>query len=128
MIGAAEKMLAPIILSISKLYPGPDNQYRIADTLNGRNGESRHRHLAFQVGIESDPAGAEAAIGVSCCGIVFNASSKPLPENVPAAASGYAATAAGAREQCSLKSNAVFKGSSVRAAELLQQYRVRKLL
>jgi len=79
--------------------------------------------VAFQVEIESDPAGAQVAIGVSCCGIVFNAPSKPLPENVPAAASGYATTVAGVREAVQLETQRCIQvwGSSGRAAEVLQQ-------
>lgn len=80
-MAAAEKMRAPIILSISKSYPGTDNIESLARAVT----EMGHRAaipVTFQVEIESDPAGAEAAIDMGCCGIVFNASAQPLPDNV----------------------------------------------
>lgn len=80
-IAAAEKMRAPIILSISKSYPGTDNIGSLARAVT----EMGHRAtipVTFQVEIEGDPAGAEAAIDMGCCGIVFNASAQLLPDNV----------------------------------------------
>ena len=80
-VSAAENMRAPIILSISRNYPGTDNIESLARAVS-EMGQRTAIPLAFQIEVDDTLQAAEAAINMGCGGVVFNASSHPLPENV----------------------------------------------
>lgn len=80
-IAAAESARAPIILSVSKSYPGADNITSLARAVI-EMGQCASIPVAFQIEVEDDPKVAEAAINMGCSGIVFNASMHQLPDNV----------------------------------------------
>ena len=80
-VAAAESMRAPIILSISRSCLDTNNIEPLARAVLeiARRAASP---VAFQIEVEDDPQGVQAAIEMGCSGVVFNASSRPLPENV----------------------------------------------
>lgn len=80
-VAAAENMRAPIILSVSKSYPGTDNIESLARAVI-EIGQRAAIPVTLQIEVDDDPQAAEAAIGMGCGGVVFNASSRPLPDNV----------------------------------------------
>ncbi len=80
-VAAAENMRAPIILSVSKSYPGTDNIESLSRAVI-EMGERAATPVAFQIEVDDDPQTAQAAINMGCSGVVFNASSRPLPDNV----------------------------------------------
>ena len=80
-VAAAEGMRAPIILSISKSYPGTDGIESLARGVI-EMGQRATIPVAFQIEVEDNPQAAAAAISMGCDGVVFNASSHPLPDNV----------------------------------------------
>lgn len=80
-IEAAEHLRAPIILSLSKSYPGAGGIESLAKAVI-EMGQRATIPVSFQVEVDNDPQLAEGAIGTGCGGVVFNASSCLLPENV----------------------------------------------
>lgn len=80
-VEAAEQMRAPIILSVSKAYPGTDNIESLARAVI-EMGQRATIPVAFQIEVDDDLQAAQAAIGMGCGGIVFNASGHLLPDNV----------------------------------------------
>lgn len=80
-VAAAEGMRAPIILSVSKSYPGTDSIESLARAVI-EMGQRATIPVAFQIEVEDNPQAAAAAISMGCDGVVFNASSHPLPDNV----------------------------------------------
>lgn len=80
-IEAAEHLRAPIILSLSKSYPGTGSIESLAKAVI-EMGQRAAIPVSFQVEVDNDPQAAEEAIGMGCGAVVFNASSHPLPENV----------------------------------------------
>lgn len=80
-VAAAEGMRAPIILSVSKAYPGTDSIESLARAVI-EMGQRASIPVAFQVEVEDNPQAAAAAINMGCDGVVFNASSHSLPDNV----------------------------------------------
>ncbi len=80
-VGAAESMRAPIILSVSKSYPGTHGIESLARGVI-EMGQRATIPVAFQVEVDDNFQAAAAAIDVGCDGVVFNASSHPLPDNV----------------------------------------------
>ena len=80
-VEAAENRRAPIILSVSRSYPGTDNIESLARAVIEISQRSTIP-VAFQIEVDDDPQAAGAAIGMGCGGVVFNASSRPLSENV----------------------------------------------
>ena len=80
-VKAAEGMRAPIILSVSKSYPGTDNIESLARAVI-EMGQRATIPVSFQIEVDNDPQAAEAAMSMGCGGVVFNASSSPLPNNV----------------------------------------------
>ena len=80
-VGAAETMRAPIILSVSKSYPGTDSIESLARGVI-EMGQRATIPVAFQVEVDDNFSAAAAAIDMGCDGVVFNASSHQLPENV----------------------------------------------
>lgn len=80
-VEGAENMRAPIILSVSKFYPGTDNIESLARAVI-EMGQRASIPVAFQIEVRDTSEAAQAAIEMGCGGVVFNASSRPLPENV----------------------------------------------
>lgn len=80
-VAAAENIRAPIILSVSKSYPGTDNIESLTRAVI-EMGQRAAIPVAFQIEVDDDPQAAEAAIEMTCGGVVFNASSHSLPDNV----------------------------------------------
>lgn len=80
-VAAAENMRAPIILSVSKSYPATDNIESLSRAVI-EMGQRAATPVAFQIEVDNDPQAAQAAISMGCGGVVFNASSHPLPDNV----------------------------------------------
>ena len=80
-VAAAENMRAPIILSVSKSYPGTDNIESLARAVI-EMGQRAATPVAFQMEVDDDPQAAQAAISMGCGGVVFNASCHLLPDNV----------------------------------------------
>lgn len=80
-VAAAESMRAPIILSISRSCPGTDNIEPLARAVL-EMAQRAASPVAFQIEVDDDPQAVQAAIDMGCSGVVFNASSRPLPENV----------------------------------------------
>lgn len=80
-VAAAENMRAPIILSVSNAYPGTDSIESLARGVI-EMGQRATIPVAFQIEVEDNPQAAAAAISMGCDGVVFNASSHPLPDNV----------------------------------------------
>lgn len=78
-VSAAETMRAPIILSVS--YPGTDSIVSLARGVI-EMGQRATIPVAFQVEVDDDFQAAAAAIDMGCDGLVFNASSHQLPDNV----------------------------------------------
>lgn len=80
-VEAAEHMRAPIILSISKSCPGTGNIESLARAVIEMS-QRAAIPVAFQMEVDDDLQAAQAAIGMGCGGVVFNASGHPLPDNV----------------------------------------------
>ncbi len=80
-VAAAETMRSPIILSLSKTYPGTDNIEPLALAVVGVARRATIP-IAFQVEVEDDPHAVTEAIKTGCGGIVFNASQRNFPDNV----------------------------------------------
>lgn len=80
-VEGAENMRAPIILSVSKFYPGTDNIESLARAVI-EMGQRASIPVAFQIEVRDTLEAAQAAIEMGCGGLVFNASSRPLVENV----------------------------------------------
>lgn len=80
-VAAAENMRAPIILSVSRSYPGTDNIESLARAVS-EMGQRTAIPLAFQIEVDDTVQAAQAAINMGCGGVVFNASSHPLPDNI----------------------------------------------
>ena len=80
-VEAAENMRAPIILSVSRFYPGTDNIESLSRAII-EMGQRTSIPVAFQIEVKDTPEAAQAAIEMGCGGVVFNASSRTLPENV----------------------------------------------
>lgn len=80
-VEAAEHARAPVILSVSRQYPGTDNIESLA-----RAAIEVGRRAAIPIGVQAevgdDLQAAEAAINIGCGGVVFNASAYPLLENI----------------------------------------------
>lgn len=80
-VEAAETMRAPIILSLSKTYPGTENIEPLALAVVGM-AQRATIPVAFQVEVEDDPNAVVDAIKAGCSGVVFNASQLNFPDNV----------------------------------------------
>lgn len=80
-VDAAETMRSPIILSLSKTYPGTDNIESLALAVVGM-AQRATIPVSFQFEVEDDPRAVEEAIKMSCGGVVFNASQHAFPDNV----------------------------------------------
>lgn len=80
-VAAADNLRAPIILSVSKSSPGTDKLESLARAVLDR-AQRAASPVAFQIEVDDDPQAVQAAIHMGCDGIVFNASSHPLPDNV----------------------------------------------
>lgn len=80
-VSAAETMRAPIILSVSKFYPETDSIVSLARGVI-EMGQRATIPVAFQVEVDDNFQAAAAAIDMGCDGVVFNASSHQLPDNV----------------------------------------------
>ena len=80
-VEAAEAMRAPVILSLSKSYPGMDNIESLALAVVGK-AQRATVPVSFQVEVEDDPQAVEEAIKMGCSGVVFDASQHAFPGNV----------------------------------------------
>ena len=80
-VAAAEAMRAPIILSLSKTYPGTDNIESLALGVVGM-AQRATIPVSFQVEVEDDPQAVAEAIKTGCGGVVFDASKRALPDNI----------------------------------------------
>lgn len=80
-VSAAEAMRAPIILSVSKFYAETDSIVSLARGVI-EMGQRTSIPVAFQVEVDDNFQAAAAALDMGCDGIVFNASSHQLPDNV----------------------------------------------
>jgi fructose-bisphosphate aldolase class II len=80
-VAAAEGMRAPIILSVSKSHPGLDSIESLARGVI-EMGQRSTIPVAFQIEVEDNLEAAAAAINLGVDGVVFNASSHSLRENV----------------------------------------------
>lgn len=80
-VAAAEGMRTPIILSVSNTYPGTDSIESLARGVI-EMGQRATIPVAFQIEVEDSYQAAAVAISMGCNGIVFNASSHALPDNV----------------------------------------------
>lgn len=82
-VAAAEAMRAPIILSLSKTYPGTDND-NIESLALAVVGMAQRATVpvSFQVEVEDDPQAVEEAVKMGCGGVVFDASQHAFPANV----------------------------------------------
>ncbi len=78
---AAETMRAPIILSVSRYYPGTDSIVSLARGVIEMS-QRATIPVAFQIEVEDSVQAAAAAIDMGCDGVVFNASTHSLPDNV----------------------------------------------
>ena len=80
-VEAAETMRAPIILSLSKTYPGTENIEPLALAVVSI-AQRASIPIAFQVEVEDDPNTVAEAIKTGCGGVVFHASQLSFPDNV----------------------------------------------
>ncbi|WP_124950194.1 class II fructose-bisphosphate aldolase [Sulfuriferula thiophila] len=80
-VAAAEGMRTPIILSVSNAYPGTDSIESLARGVI-EMGQRATIPVAFQIEVEDNLQAVAVAISMGCNGIVFNASSHALPDNV----------------------------------------------
>lgn len=80
-VEAAENARAPVILSLSKSYPGTENIESLALAVVGR-AQRASVPVAFQIELGGDPQEVEDAVKQGCSGVVFDASQHSLPENV----------------------------------------------
>lgn len=80
-VDAAETMRAPIILSLSKTYPGTENIEPLALAVVSV-AQRASIPIAFQVEVEDDHNALVEAIKTGCSGVVFNTSRRSFPDNV----------------------------------------------
>ena len=80
-VEAAETMRSPIILSLSKAYPGTENIEPLALAVVSM-AQRASIPIAFQVEVEDDPNTVVEAIKTGCGGVGFNASQLNFPDNV----------------------------------------------
>ena len=80
-VEAAEGMRTPIILSVSNAFPGTDSIESLARGVI-EMGQRATIPVALQIEVEDSYQAAAVAISMGCNGIVFNASSHALPDNV----------------------------------------------
>lgn len=80
-VEAAETMRSPIILSLSRTYPGTDHIEPLALAVAGI-AQRASIPIAFQVEVEDDLNAVAEAIKTGCGGVVFNASQHNFPDNV----------------------------------------------
>ena len=80
-VKAAETLRAPVILSLSKTYPGTDNIESLALAVVGV-AQRAAIPVAFQVEVDDDPQAVKETIKMGCCGVVFDASQHIFPDNV----------------------------------------------
>lgn len=80
-IEAASEVRAPVILSVSRAYPGTDNIESLAKAVI-EMGQRADIPVALQIEVGDDLKAAAEAIALGCGGFVFNASSQQLPDNV----------------------------------------------
>ena len=80
-VQAAENLRAPIILSLSKTYPGTDNIEALAMAVIGV-AQRATIPVAFQVEVEDDPQAVDEAVKMGCGGVVFDSSQHALMDNV----------------------------------------------
>ena len=66
-VEGAENMRAPIILSVSKFYPGTDNIESLARAVI-EMGQRASIPVAFQIEVRDTPEAAQAAIEMGCGG------------------------------------------------------------
>lgn len=80
-VEAAEDLRAPVILSLSKSYPGTENIESLALAVVSM---AQHAAIpvAFQIEVADDPQAIVTAIKLGCGGVVFDASQHPLMENI----------------------------------------------
>ena len=80
-VKAAETLRAPIILSLSKAYPGTDNIESLALAVVGV-AQRATIPVAFQIELDDDPQAVKEAVKMGCGGVVFDASQHALMDNV----------------------------------------------
>lgn len=80
-VETAEAMRAPVILSLSKTYPGTGNIESLALAVAGV-AQRAAIPVAFQVEVEDDIKAVEAALHMGCCAVVFDASLHIFTDNV----------------------------------------------
>ena len=80
-VEAAETMRSPIILSLSRTYPGTDNLESLALSVVSM-AQRATIPIAFQIEVEDDLKAVEEALKMGCGGVVFDASQHPFPDNV----------------------------------------------
>lgn len=80
-VQAAENLRAPIILSLSKTYPGIDNIEALAMAVVGV-AQRATIPVAFQVEVADDPQAVAEAVKMGCGGVVFDASQHALMDNI----------------------------------------------
>ena len=80
-VKAAETLRAPVILSLSKAYPGADNIEVLAMAVVGV-AQRATIPVAFQIELDDDPQAVKEAVKMGCSGVVFDASQHIFPDNV----------------------------------------------
>lgn len=80
-VEAAEAMRAPVILSLSRTYPGTENIESLALAVVGK-AQRATVPIAFQIEVQDDPQAVEEAIKMGCGGVVFDASQRAFMDNV----------------------------------------------
>lgn len=80
-VKAAENLRAPIILSLSKTYPGTDNIEALAMAVVGV-AQRATIPVAFQIEVADDPQTVAEAVKMGCSGVVFDSSQHALMDNV----------------------------------------------
>ena len=80
-VKAAEALRAPIILSLSKTYPGIDNIEALAMAVVSV-AQRATIPVAFQVEVADDPQAVAEAVKMGCSGVVFDSSQHALMDNV----------------------------------------------
>ncbi len=80
-IAAAEATRSPVILSLSKAYPGTQNIDSLALAVI-HTAQHATVPVAFQVEVDDDPQAVVEAIKTGCGSVVFDASQHLFPDNV----------------------------------------------
>ena len=80
-IAAAEATRSPVILSLSKAYPGTQNIDSLALAVIN-TAQHATVPVAFQVEVDDDPQAVVEAIKTGCGSVVFDASQHLFPDNV----------------------------------------------